>query len=91
MVRLTKPSPDHPLDEGPKDMLRRHFALVKALVYVVVIMTVVFSASLLAIVTALETFTGYNSDDGLILGVFLMGVSFYIARLCALIAIPVEY
>ena len=91
MVRLTKPSPDHPRDEGPTDMLKRHFALVKALALVMVggsIIWVLFTGWLMI---GAEWLLGWNLDEQVTLVPIFLLIGLYIVRLIMLYFLPVEY
>ncbi|RBI59386.1 hypothetical protein DMJ13_22425 [halophilic archaeon] len=91
MVRFTKPSPDHPRDEGPKDMLKRHFALVKAILIAMFVMTVSWVTLTAAFFFGFDAFTAFEMNSGSFSGILMMGAAFYIARLITLYFLPVEY
>ncbi len=90
-MRLIQRTPDraHPHEEGAKDMLRRHWALLKAIFIIAVVSVFVFMIAFFIIGKSLKMLWGYQ--DGSLIVIPILLVSYYFARLAVKAILPVKY
>ena len=70
-------------------MLRRHWAIIKALLVVMIVGIVIFGIVFYILIQAGKTFGSYES--GSIVALPMMAISYYIARLSIKAILPVKY
>ncbi|RBI59934.1 hypothetical protein DMJ13_19730 [halophilic archaeon] len=90
-MRLIQRTPDraHPHEEGAKDMLRRHWAIVKALTMVMIVGILVFGIVMGILLVAAESYMGFQTGSLLVLPMML--ISGYIARVAVKAVLPIKY
>jgi hypothetical protein len=93
--RLTKPDPDrrhsHPREAGARETLRRHIAVVKALLIMLVVGTLLWGLSFVLAFAVFKFVMGYTMQDKAFLGFALILITYYPARLGVLAVLPVRY
>lgn len=93
--RLTKPDPNrqhpHPREASARETLRRHIALVKAILLIMIVGTIVWAVTFVAAFAFFKFYMGYNMQNQAFLGLFLIFITFYPARLACLVFLPVTY
>ena len=93
--RLTKPDPDrrpsHPREAGARETVRRHIAVVKALLIILIVGSLLWGTTFVLAFAFFKFVMGITMQDKAFLGLALILLTYYPARLGILAFLPVRY